>query len=144
SSCTVTEGQWLPAGPGAVTDPVAPGALDLTRLSVEQLDAGGAAVGSPQPVGMGGAQGLYHPGSTQPATPFGFAFSTRVALDPTTRRLRMRLDGTIVDTVQLSAAPTVSLTSPAAGSHVPRGEPLTVSWTAADADSAALSTTVFI
>lgn len=126
----VTPGEWLPADPGASTDPAANGGLDLTRLSVDQLDAAGNIIGS-QPVGLGAANGLYSAGATPPTVPFGFGFSTRVTLLDGATMLHLSLDKTVVKTVLISKAPTVTLTSPAGGTVVGRGDPLTVSWTAA-------------
>ncbi len=138
----VSSGQWLPAGTGTATDPIATAALDLSRMSVDQVDANGNVVDS-KPVGLGPAAGLYAADAT-PAGPFGYGFSTRVAIDPLAVSLSLVLDGVVVETVAISAAPTVSLASPTAGANVPRGDPLTVEWASTDPDGDPLTADVFI
>ena len=139
----VTSGQWLPTGPGHLTDPVVPDALDLSRMSIDQVDTNGNVIDS-KPVGLGGAAGLYAADAAPVAEPFGYGFSTLVAIDPLAISLRLVLDGAVVETIAISGAPTVSLTSPAAGSNVVRGDPLTVDWLEDDPDGDPLTANVFI
>ncbi|HZI44723.1 MAG TPA: hypothetical protein VFD53_05860, partial [Ilumatobacter sp.] len=127
----VSMGQWLPAGAGSPTDPVVGDPLNITRMSVAQIDGNGDVVES-DPVGLGGASGLYNANATPPADPFGYGFATLVTIDPSAVALSLLLDGDVVATVPVSDAPTVSVTSPVAGAHIPRGQPLAIEWTASD------------
>ena len=139
----VSMGQWLAAGAGPATDPVVGDPLNITRMSVEQVDGNGDVVDS-DPVGLGGASGLYSADATPPADPFGYGFATLVTIDPAAVELSLVLDGDVVATVPVSGAPTVSITSPVAGAHIPRGQPLTIEWTASDPDGDPLVASVLI
>ncbi len=142
-SWVVSDGQWLRSPTGNNTDPIVPGELDQSRMSLDQLDSNGDTVQS-DTVGLGEADPLYGAGATPAAKPFGFGFSTLVPIDPAAVSFALSLDGTVVATRLLSAPPTVVLTSPAAGSNIPRGSPVTVSWTAADLDGDPLTATLLI
>jgi hypothetical protein len=137
-------GHWFSTNPGDPFDPVVDGSLETARMTVQLLDASGSDLGPPQPVGLGPTGGKYAQDATPSQVPTGYTFATRIALAPGARSLELALDGAAVDTVPLSMPPTVTLTSPAAGSRVPRGEPLTVSWSANDPDGDPLTADVYV
>ena len=118
--------------------------LEIERLTAVQLNAGGAEV-ERTPVRVEAVGGLYSPGSSPPAEPTIGAFATEVGLDPETATLQL-LDpaGDLIEERAVGAAPMVEVTAPVGGSTVARDQPLVVSWTASDPDSAALTADVLV
>ena len=102
----VPTGNGSPPATGSPTDPVVDDPLDISRMSVAQVDGNGDAVGS-DPVGLGGASGLSRRLAAERDT-FGYGFTTPVTLDPDAKELAHVLDGDIVATVPVSGAPTVA------------------------------------
>lgn len=126
------------------SEPLSPGAGDLSRLTATPLDGAGDPLGPPEPIALAPAEGLY--GATVPAlpAPFGWSFAQRVVVPGAAAAIRLDLDGVTVATRALTAPPAVTVTAPAAGLEVGRGEPLTVSWTIDDPDSADHTSSVLV
>lgn len=134
---------WVAGGTGAPSGPDLSAQVELGRLVVRQVGPGGEILAE-QPVGLGAADGLYARGTTAVPLTGLLGFSSYVALDPAATSVRLVLDGDVVETRPVTAAPAVTVTGPAAGSVVGRGAPLTVTWTATDPDGDPLVADVLV
>jgi hypothetical protein len=135
--------QWSPAASQPAPDPDLE-ELELERLTAVQLDAAGDEV-ERTTVRIEAVEGLYTPGAGEPDEPTVGAFATEVDLDPATTTIQLLdPDGVVVDERVVGAAPTVEVTAPSGGSTVSRDDPLVVSWTADDVDSADLTADVLV
>lgn len=138
SGGTNVPGEWTPGNTGSPR----PAHDGLQGMVVEQVDAGGTVVATDnaalQPVG-----GQYSPDAPQ-TLPIGSAYQTRITLLPAATSVRLRLDGTVVEQRPVGAVPDVTVASPAAGTSVRRGDPVTVKWTTASPPGAGATATVLI
>jgi outer membrane protein OmpA-like peptidoglycan-associated protein len=138
---TTSPARWVPGGPTGPTGPDLSDELELERMVVQQTDADGAVV-TTAPVGLGSVDGLA--GAAAGSLEGVLGFATHVVVAPTATAIRLVLDGEVVETRPVSAAPTVTLDTPAAGSTLHRGDAMTVRWTASDPDGDPLSADVLV
>lgn len=132
----IEPGSWVPADTGRTGPPLTDGDLDdleLERMLARPVDANGSPTAGPTKVPMAGVEGLYPAGATSGGG-IGFTFGEFVALPAGTAAVQVLLDGVVVETIAVDAAPTVAVAAPAAGVQVARGAPLGVTWTASDPD----------
>jgi len=143
-TAAITSGQWIPDNSGPATDPFLTASANDTRLLAQQLNANGDPIGAAQPVSLAAVDGLFGASVTPGPAPVGYGFATRITLLPNATAVQLRLDGAVVLTRSISAAPTVAVDAPTSAVHVARGVPLTVSWTAHDPDGDPLTADVFV
>lgn len=128
----MTLGRWVPADPATAGDLGDDAVLEVERLTARQVDAGGQEVAS-DPIPLGDIDAVFAPGA-EPTGPVGLGFSTPIAIDPAAAAIELVLDGVVVERRVVNAAPSVTLTAPAARAEATRGDALEIAWTASDPD----------
>lgn len=126
--------------------------VTLGDLTVEELlftatpvDGNGAPTAATQPVTVSRPGGMSGPGAstTAPASD-RWLFSQRIATGPGTVAIRYDLAGATIGTQPLTTPPAVTVTAPAAGASIGRGQDLTVLWTVDDPDSSGHAATLLV